>query len=155
GADDDVGEAIAVDVAGCHVGPPREADGEGEKVEQRRAVLAVADDDIRPTARSGGGDNVSDAVVVHVAHRYADAAGEVRVVSEEVEKRGAGGGGIDLHVRPAARVRSGRKDVDPRRDGTECPSTHDGSVDVRQDHLRASLELMAALSGGNVENLEL
>src|SRR5207248_5459152 len=88
GADDDVGEAVAVEVAGRHVLAAGEARVVGEELADQVAGAAVVDVDVRPAARPGGRDHVRDAVAGHVAHRHAHAAGEGGRVGEEVELHG-------------------------------------------------------------------
>jgi hypothetical protein len=103
GAGDDVGSAVAVNVAGRHEGAAPEGGVVGEEAAQRPgeagAGLAVEDPDFRGHAGSGGGDDVGGAVVVEVGLGDADAAQEGGVVGEELELLGAGDGVEDLDQR--------------------------------------------------------
>src|SRR5207302_4016730 len=89
GADDNVGEAVAVDVARSHVDAAAERGVKGHEIADRPGELvarrAVEDADVGTAARPGAGDDVWGAVVVHVADRHANAAREARVLGEEAE----------------------------------------------------------------------
>src|SRR5205823_8042670 len=66
GADDDVGHAVAVNVAGRHEDAAAEA-GEGEEAADQLAGLAVEDLDVGRAALARAGDDIVDAVAVDVA----------------------------------------------------------------------------------------
>src|SRR5207247_657882 len=104
GADDDVGEAVAIDVAGGDERAPGEVGIIGEELADQLARPAVVDVDVGSAARARRGDDVRDAVAVNVADGHADAAREVRIVGKEVETDGAGRGVKDDDVGSAAGV---------------------------------------------------
>src|SRR5207248_4240834 len=81
-----------------------EGEEAAERAVDRVAGFAVEDGDVRPAAGAGRGNDVEDAVAVHVVDGDADATGEARVVGEEVEQERARGGVEDLDVRAAAGV---------------------------------------------------
>src|SRR5207248_324035 len=83
---DHVGPAVAVAVNGCDPHAAGEVNVVGEVAEQDRAVQAVEGGDVRPAAGVGADDDVRGAVAVHVAGRYVGTAGEVDVVSVEVQE---------------------------------------------------------------------
>src|SRR5207249_2820702 len=71
---DDVGQAVAGDVAGRHGDAAAEAGPVGKVAFQQRAVLAAKDLDVRPAAGARPGDDVSEAVAIDVADGHVDAA---------------------------------------------------------------------------------
>src|SRR5207249_2577150 len=113
-AADNVGEAVAVHVAGSDVDAAGEGHVVGEKLPEKGAVTAVVDMNIRPAAGTRPGDDVRHAIAVDVADGHTDAAGEIRGVGEEAEPELSRRGVKDLHVRPAAGV--GARDEDCRPD---------------------------------------
>src|SRR5207244_230224 len=64
GAADDVGEAIAVGVAGGHANAAREARIVGEEIVQQRVAWAAEDRDVRTAARVGSDDDVVAAIAI-------------------------------------------------------------------------------------------
>src|SRR5262249_46879328 len=88
GAGEDIGTAVAEIVAGRHPDAPGEGRVVGEEVGQNGGVGAATDGDVRPAARPGAGNDVVDAVAVDVARCHADAAGEGRIIGEEVVQPG-------------------------------------------------------------------
>jgi hypothetical protein len=62
---------------------------------------------VRPAAEAGPGDHIRFAVVVHVAGRHLDAAGEGGVVGEEAQQGGTVAAADDLDVRAAGRPGAG------------------------------------------------
>ena len=88
GAGDDVGAAVAVDVAGGDADAAGEAGGVGEEARRSaRCRLGAAEDlDMRPAAGAGAGDDVGEAVAVDVAGGDEDAAGERGAVGEEARE---------------------------------------------------------------------
>src|SRR5262249_51066776 len=99
---DDVGVAVAIDVAGRHGNAAEEARGVGEEAGDLRPGDAVEDLDVRAGARADAGDDVGDAVAGDVAGGHVDAAREGRAVGEEAEAFGAGGVVEDAHHRRIA-----------------------------------------------------
>src|SRR5262249_29647864 len=75
GADDDVGAAVAVDVARRDIDAAVESPAERREERQRREV-ASAEDFHEPRARPRRDDQIVDAVAVDVARGDAHAAGE-------------------------------------------------------------------------------
>src|SRR5207253_8948203 len=102
-ADDDVGPAVAVDVAGRHVDAVGEV-AKGGEVLQQRAVRAAESEHVGAAAHAGTGDDVGPAVAVDVAAAHADAAREGGIVREEVVQGAAILAAEDIHVRAAAGV---------------------------------------------------
>src|SRR5262249_33544344 len=104
---DEVGLAVAGDVAGRHADAAGEA-GEGEEAPDLLPRLAVEDLDVsarRPGARAG--DDVGEAVAIGVAGGHAAATREARPVSEKAADLRAGHAVEDLDVparRPGARA---------------------------------------------------
>src|SRR5439155_20754208 len=84
---------------------------------QQRQVLAAEHFDVGEAADAGAGEDVGNAVAVHIAGRYANPAGERRIVGEETELQRAGLGVEDLDVRPAAFAGPGHDD--PRLSGCD------------------------------------
>src|SRR5262249_25681271 len=114
---DDIGEAIAVDVAAGNVDAAGEIDVKGEEGLQGCSVPTADNFHLRTAARPRGTNNVREAVVVDVADRHADAAGEDVVVRGVIRKGSEHvqgvltGGVVNAHVRPAARVGRGDEDA--------------------------------------------
>src|SRR5204862_13079 len=69
---------------------------------QQRTVPAAERLDVRPAAGADAGDDVGEAVAVHVAGRHVHAASEVRGVGHELADQVAGPAVEDLDVRAAA-----------------------------------------------------
>src|SRR5205814_1871374 len=90
-AGNDIGAAIAVDIAGRHIAAAGEVNVEGEEVSDLRAVLAAEHDDVRAATRPGGANDIRSPVAIDVADRHAHAAGESGVESEEAGEEGAVG----------------------------------------------------------------
>ena len=91
--DDEVGEAVAVEVAGRD----EHAAGEArlERLARRRtSARVVAVEDPRPASRPGPGadDHVADAVAVEVAARHPHPAGERLLEREKLRRLGPSGG---------------------------------------------------------------
>src|SRR5262249_50962356 len=83
GAGNDVGQAIAVDVGRGDVHAAEEVGRIGEKAGDFDPGQAVEDFHMRPAARPGRGDDVVDAVAVHITGRDANAARKALVVGVE------------------------------------------------------------------------
>src|SRR5262249_44664225 len=99
-ADDQVGEAVAVEVAGGHAdatGPPPE----GTEVVQGRVRVGAAEDLDPGRAAGGAGNQVRDAVVVDVADSDADPAAVAAGEGPQAVQFGAGGGVVDRDQWPA------------------------------------------------------
>src|SRR5581483_6588691 len=82
-AADDIGEAVAVDIPGGHVDAASKVHVVGEELPEELPGGAIVDVNVRSTARPRRGDDVGEAVAVHVPHGDTDAAGEFRVIGEE------------------------------------------------------------------------
>ena len=115
GRSDEVGPAVAVDIAAGDVdaaGEPRVVSEEtAERPRDQIAADAVVDFDVRTRPRSGRGDQVGDAVVVDVPRRHPHAA---RVTGRErlpLEDEFAGLGIVSPHER---RGPGGRSDENER-----------------------------------------
>src|SRR5262249_29207414 len=104
GATDDVGPAIAVDVAGGHVRAAREQRREREEVAEHREGLAVEDAHLRRRAGARGAKDVGHTVAADVADGHANTASEARGEGEEATLDQAGGGIIDVDLRRATGV---------------------------------------------------
>ncbi len=78
GPHDDIGVAVAIDVAGRHPDTAGQLGGQGLKVHDALEGLAVEDGDFGPTAGAGAADDVGRAVTVDVGDGDADTAGEAR-----------------------------------------------------------------------------
>src|SRR5262249_43427213 len=79
-----VGKVVAVDVGACYANPPGEGRGRGIEARQHGIGAAVGDGHLRATAPVGRGDDVGKAIVVNIAGRHPDAAGEGHGQREEV-----------------------------------------------------------------------
>src|SRR5262249_11493170 len=100
---DDVGPAVAVDVARGHVHAAGEARVEGVDAQDEAAVPPADDLHVRAAARPGPGDDVRKSVVVNIADRHGHAAAEGRVVGHELAAHLPGPAATEhLHVWPAA-----------------------------------------------------
>ena len=106
-AGDDVGEAVAVDVARGHVHAAGECRVVGEEAADWREGHAVPDPDVRSAAGPRAGDDVRAAIAVDVARGDEHASGERRVVREEAADLGERHAIPHAHVRAAAGPRPG------------------------------------------------
>ena len=86
-AGNDVGLAVAVEVAGGDEHAAGERRCEGEEGANECPGGARERLDVRRAAGAGAGDHVGLAVTIHVARRNGDAAGEGRGVGEEAAQR--------------------------------------------------------------------
>src|SRR5207244_7711043 len=101
-ADNDVAETIAVHVADGGVEPGPRAGVEGEEAGDDLEIDAAENDDLRPAAGAGAGDEVGRAVAVEVAGGHVDAAAERGGVGEHVADGGEVLAAEDADARPAA-----------------------------------------------------
>src|SRR5262249_44054152 len=146
GAGDDVGLAVAVDVAGCHRHAAVEVDVVGHEAHQQRPVLAAEDLDLRPTPGAGADDDVRGAVAVDVGRGDVDAAAEGGVERHEAHQQRAGLAVEDLDLRPAAGA------------GADDDVRHAVAVDIAAGHPHAAeeargegVELEFGAAGGQVD----
>src|SRR5262249_9638446 len=107
GPGDDVGPAVAVEVAGRHEHAAAEVRPVGVEAGQFHPGDDAEDLDVRVGPRPRPGDDVGDAVAVEVAGRHPHPAGEPRVVGHEADERGQVPAAEGLDVRPAADVGAG------------------------------------------------
>src|SRR5690606_10380909 len=105
-ARDDVGLAVAVQVADCHVDAAAEAGVVGKEAADRLAGLAK-DAHLRAAARACAGDDHRAGGAVDVAHCDVDAAAEVFVVGKEAGAEGLAVAVEDAHLRAAAGTGAG------------------------------------------------
>src|SRR5262249_348183 len=98
-ADDEIGEAVAVEVAGGHADAAGLAREGGEVVQDGVGVEAAEDLD---PGRGGAGNDVGDAVVIDIADGDADAAAVGGGEGREAVQFAAGGGVVDRDQGPAA-----------------------------------------------------
>src|SRR5262249_25675374 len=98
---DDVGEAVAVHVAGADADTAREGRRESEEVSQY-TTAAAEDAHFRSAAGIGAADNVRGAVAVNVARGHEDAAGEDGGEREEITDQRPALAVEDLHLGAAA-----------------------------------------------------
>src|SRR5262249_37886761 len=82
GPGDDVGTAVAMEVAGGYVPAAAESRGVGEESEQSPPAGSAECPDVRAAAVAGAGDDVGRAVAVDIADRHTHPTAEGRVVSE-------------------------------------------------------------------------
>src|SRR6185312_12270315 len=112
GTEDQIGLAVAVDVAHADVSTVAEGVVEGEEVADGVDELAlgeggaIVDGDARAAGEAGRDDEIVEAVAGHVAGSGAGPAAEAGVAdAEEVRELREAAAVINLHARPAALVR--------------------------------------------------
>ena len=107
GPGDDVGFAVAVQVAGRDVNAPAEAGVKRVKALEDAFVGAGEDLDVGAAARAGASDDVGFAVAVDIPTGHFHAAVECRSVGKKLSQDRSVGAGEDLYVRPAAGTGAG------------------------------------------------
>src|SRR5205823_3238975 len=107
GAGDDVGPAVAGQVARGDEHAAGEGPAVGEEALDAAAGGAAEHLDVRATARAGAGNDVGLAVAVHVAGGHGHAAAKQRVVGEERMDHGSRQAVEDLDVGAARGARAG------------------------------------------------
>src|SRR5207302_1867955 len=105
-ANDDVVVEVVVDVRRGHADAQGHARVVGEEAADQLAGGAVENLDVRAATGAGRGDDVLDAVAVHVAGGHAHAAGEAVVVGQEGVAQAAVVV-VDVHFRQIAGVGPG------------------------------------------------
>src|SRR5207253_7980784 len=88
GSRDDVGEAVAIDVAGGNTDAAAEIQIVGEEAGEQSAAGAGKDLDVRSAAGAGGGNDVGKAVAVDIAGRHKHAAAKTGIVRQEAAQSG-------------------------------------------------------------------
>src|SRR5437773_2483934 len=73
--DNDVGLAVAIDVAGCHIYTATIKAREREEAANKTAAYSVKHSYMRPHSGPGSGDDVSKAIAVDIANSHTNAAG--------------------------------------------------------------------------------
>src|SRR5262249_54024807 len=106
--DDEVGLAVAVEVAGGDENPARIIRVKGhEAVEDVRGVKRVEDFDLRSAGGARARNDVGLSVAVDIARGHANPARESHGISVEAADFGAGLAAKDAHVRTAGRAGAG------------------------------------------------
>src|SRR4051812_7730769 len=108
GAGDDVGPAIAVDIAGSQINAAAETGAVGIEAANRsgklRSRASAEDPHVRSAAGAGSRDDIGHAVAIYIARRHANAAAKIASVSEEASQLGAVDPANRPNVRPTARI---------------------------------------------------
>src|SRR5207245_3091540 len=104
-----VGPVVAVDVARGHGHAAAEQEVVGEEAEQHLAGRAAEHLDVRAAAGARAGDDVGNAVAVHVTRGDINAAAEGRVVRHELLEHRPGDAVEHADVRAAAGSRTGEE----------------------------------------------
>src|SRR5947207_1957891 len=81
--DNDVGLAVAIDVAGCHIYTATIKAREREEAANKTAAYSVKHSYMRPHSGPGSGDDVSKAIAVDIANSHTNAAGKTSSIGRK------------------------------------------------------------------------